>query len=178
MTPYLEVRSLPRSSQRSVLVLVVCALLVVPVGVLIPVGDGDPSSGIARALAMLAILLLAPVLGLALGRPRAFITVDAEAGEITRRTTGHLPDPRAQTERWPITAARVAELEELGTPSRPRWGVQILLDGDEPLHLNSYADRDFAQDTLDHLVLLGIPGHSRAHDREASYAQTPPEQWL
>lgn len=150
-------------------------LLVVPVGALLP---GSTTAPAMRALAMLAIIAIAPVLGFALSRPRETITIDATAGTITRRTVGELPDPRAHEEQWPIAAARSAELVELGTPTYPSWGVQVDLAGDDPLRLKAYADRDLAQDTLDHLVLLGIPGQSRAQARAEQLAAEPPTVWL
>lgn len=175
MTPYLEVRPLAPSRTRRLLALVIAALLVVPVGALLPGGASDP---LLRGLAILAIALLAPVLGLALGRPREFLTVDAEAGTIVLRTTGELPDPRARVRTWPISAARRVELDESGSAVHPRFGVRIDLDDGEQLHLTSYADRDLAQDTVDHLVLLGLPGASRARLRDREFAAQPPVTWL
>lgn len=175
MTPYLEVRTLAPSRGRRVLAIVASALLVVPVGALLPGGTEDP---VLRVVAIIAIALLAPVLGLAYARPREVVTVDAEAGTILVRTTGQLPDPRAELEEWPISAARAVELEVYGTPPDRRWGVRINLDGDEQLFLNSYRDRDLAQDTIDHLVLLGLPGTSRADLRAGELAAQPPARWL
>lgn len=174
MTPYLEVRPLPAPSRRLLLVCT-AALLVVPVGALLPGGTTEP---LLRLLAMLAIAILAPILGLAYARPRQLVEVDADRGTIIRRTTGHLPDPRARVEEFPIADATAVVLEELGTPTTPEWGVRIELRADDPILLRSYADRDLAQDTVDHLVLLGLPGHSRAHAREAALTAAPPATWL
>lgn len=175
MTPYLEVRTLAPTRARRLLAIVAAALLVAPVGALLPGGVSDPA---LRILAMLAIAVLAPVLGLAFARPRELLTVDADAGTIVVRTTGELPDPRAQIEQWPIAAARRVELEEFGSPMHPRWGVRIDLDGDEQLFLNAYDDRDLAQDTVDHLVLLGLPGTARADLRAGELTASPPVTWL
>ncbi len=60
----------------------------------------------------------------------------------------------------------------------PRWGVRIDLTGDEPLWLNSYADRDLAQDTVDHLALLGLPGTTRADLRAGELTAQAPVTWL
>lgn len=175
MTPYLEVRTLPPARARRLLALVTAALLVLPVGALLPGGAEHP---LVRLAAILAIAALAPILGLALSRPRELLTVDAALGTIVVRTTGELPDPRAQVQEWPISAARLVELEEYGSPMHPRWGVRIDLDGDEQLFLNRYADRDLAQDTVDHLVLLGLPGISRADLRARELVAQPPVTWL
>ncbi len=175
VTPYLEVRTLAPSRARRLLAFITAALLVMPVGALLPGGSSEP---LIRIAAIVAIALLAPVLGLALARPRQFLTVDAQAGTIALRTTGDLPDPRAQTASWPISAARRVELEQLGSPARPRWGVRIDLTGDEPLWLNSYADRDLAQDTVDHLALLGLPGTTRADLRAGELTAQAPVTWL
>lgn len=175
MTPYVEVRTLPASSARRWLTLIAAALLVVPVGALLPGGATDAAP---RALALLAIVVVAPVLGLALARPRETITVDAGEGTICRRTVGVLPDPRAHEERWPIAAARRVTLVETALHGTPAWGVEVELDGDEPLRLHAYIDRDLAQDTVDHLVLLGVPGTSRAQLRAAELRAEPPTVWL
>lgn len=174
MIAYLERRTLPQPLGRWLVVLS-GALLVLPVGVLLP---GSGSSQPVQALAILAIIVLAPVLGIGVAHPRRTVTVDGDAGTISVRTSGELPDPRTREQRWPISQARAVELEELGTPSRPSWGVRIDLDGDEPIHLNAYDERDLAQDTIDHLVLLGLPGHSRAAHRERELTAAPPATWL
>jgi hypothetical protein len=174
VTPYLEVRSLPPGHRRW-LAAICGVLLVLPVGTLLPGSSAEP---LTRALAILAIMVLSPVLGLGLARPRALLTVDADLGTIALRTSGALPDPRARETTWPIGQAERAQLEELGTPAFPSWGVRIDLAGDAPLHLRAYADIDLARDTLDHLVLLGIPGQSRAKDRERELVAEPPGVWL
>ncbi|MBO9533106.1 MAG: hypothetical protein J7513_09060 [Solirubrobacteraceae bacterium] len=174
MTPFLERRSLPPGHRRWLVVLS-GALLVAPVGALFP---GNDSSTAEIALAVLMILLVAPILGVGLARPRRTITVDGERGTITVRTSGELPDPRAREREWPISAARAVELEDLGNPAHPSWGVRIELANDEPIHLNAFSERELAQDTVDHLVLLGLPGHSRAAEREAALSAGPPETWL
>jgi hypothetical protein len=174
VTPYLEVRRLPHGSRRWIAV-IAGALLVVPVGALLPGGTSDP---VLRAAALLAIVLCAPVLGLAFSQPHEMITVDADAGTITSRRVGELPDPRAQERSWPIAAARAVELEDLGTPVHPEWAVRIAFTDGDALPLKSYPDLDLAQDTVDHLVLLGIAGPSRAQQREAALRAEPPEVWL
>jgi len=173
VTPYLEVRTLPPGPRWPAAVVV--ALLVLPVGALLP---GSTTSAALRALAMLAIILLAPLLGLSLARPRQTVTVDAEAGTIVRRTAGALHHVRARVEEWPLSAAHHVELEDLGTPVFPEFGVRIDFEGSEALELRAYTERDLAQDTVDHLVLLGIPGHSRAESREAELTAVPPSVWL
>lgn len=175
MTPYLEVRTLAPSRARRLLAFVTAALLVLPVGALLPGGTDDP---LLRLAAILTIAVLAPILGLAFARPRELLTVDAEAGTIVVRTTGELPDPRAQLEVWPIADALAVELEEYGSPVHPRWGVRIDLRDGEQLFLNSFSDRDLAQDTVDHLVLLGLPGTSRAELRAGELTAQPPVTWL
>lgn len=175
MTPYLEVRTLAPTRARRFLAIIAAALLVLPVGALLPGGTSDPT---LRILAMLAIAILAPLLGLAFARPREFLTVDADAGTIVVRTTGELPDPRAQIEEWPIASARNVAIEEFGSPAYPRWGVRIDLASGEELYLNTYADRDLAQDTVDHLVLLGLPGQARSDLRAGELAAEPPVTWL
>lgn len=167
MTPYLETRALPVGRRRSLAILA-AALMVPPAGALLP---GAAQSSAVQILAVVALLLLAPLLGLGFSRGREVITVGEIDGMIERRITGELPDPRARVDRWPISSARLAELDERGTVMEPRWGVLIHFDGDEPpLRLRAWTDRDHAQDTVDHLVLLGIPGTSRQHQRDALHA--------
>ena len=174
MTPYLEVRNLPGRS-RTWLVVLCGALLVMPIGALLPGGTTDPA---LRALAIVAILALSPVLGLGFSRPRQFVTVDGDEGTIVLRTTGGLPDPRAHESRWPISAATRVVLENHGTTPLPLWGVRIELDGAPAIELRRYEDRDLAQDTVDHLVLLGLPGPSRAAGRANDFTGDPSTVWL
>lgn len=174
MTPYVEVRALEHRSRRWI-ALLAGALLVMPVGVLLP---GGTSSLTTKLLAVVAITVLAPLLGAAFSRPRELITVDGDAGTIVRRTLGRLPNPRAHVEEWPISAAASVVIEDLGTPTYPEWRAEILLHDGTRILLDGHDDHDLAQDTVDHLVLLGIPGRSRAHARADAYAAPPPTTWL
>lgn len=154
--------------RRRILAIVAAALMVPPAGALMPSAAQSPG---VQMLAIIILLLLAPLLGLGFSRGREMITVDGSAGTIERRITGELPDPRARIDRWPISSAHHAELDERGTVMHPSWGVIIYFTGDEPpLRLRAWVDRDHAQDTLDHLVLLGISGDSRQHQRDALHA--------
>ncbi|MFT4036133.1 MAG: hypothetical protein QM679_11225 [Patulibacter sp.] len=175
MTPYVEAQVLAPQPARRWLAVAAVALLIAPVSVWMP---GGPTDVAVRGLSLLAIALVAPLLGFALAPPRQTLTIDGDQRMIVRRTVGELPNPRAREERWPLAAARHAELVERGPAGSRRWGVRVELAGGPPLELETFADRDLAQNTLDHLVLLGIPGTSRAKLRDASLTARPPAIWL
>lgn len=176
VAPYLETESFPRG-RRLLLAPVAGALLIGPYTAMF--GRG-PDSAITWVLTALAVVAGAGLLGIAIAQPRRTFTADGESQTLHVAQTAPLPRVALDRVERPFSAVTATSIEEEGTKRRPDHGFRpvITLASGERIVLRCQRESEQAQNVIDHLVLLGLPGQSRAALREAEFNAPPPTTWL
>ncbi|MBJ7472555.1 MAG: hypothetical protein JHD16_14710 [Solirubrobacteraceae bacterium] len=176
VAPYLETETFPRG-RRLLLVPVACLMLVGPYGALL--GDG-PGSLVAWVFTLITGGIGALLLGVGIAQPRRLFTADGSAKTVTISQTGRLPKLTLDRVERPFAAVTATSIEEVGTQREPGHGFRpvLTLTGGDRILLRRQADAEQAQNVIDHLVRLGLPGVSRAAVREAQFGAPPPTNWL
>lgn len=176
IAPYLETESFPRG-RRILLAPVACALLIGPYGTLL---GGGPDHALALLLAILAVAAGAALLGVSIAQPRRKFTADGDSRTLEVAQTASLPRIGLDRVERPFDAVTATTIEEVGTRRRPGHGFRpvITFQSDERMLLRRQDTAEQAQNVIDHLVRLGLPGTSRAAMREAELNAPPPTTWL
>ena len=176
VAPYLETESFPRG-RRLVLVPVAVALLVGPYTALL--GDG-PDSALVWLITALAVAVGALLLGIGIAQPRRTFTADGETETVKVAQTAELPHIGLVRVERPFSAVASTSIETTGTKGRTDFGFcpVITLSSGERIILRRQRGSEEAQNVIDHLVRLGLPGNSRAAVREAELNAPPPTTWL
>lgn len=173
MSPYLESEVFPRG-RRLLLVPLALVFLIGPYGSML---GGGPSDPVRWAVTMVCIAICTAILALGLAPPRRRIVVDGEAGTIRISSTPPPPHFGQVHEERAIADVTGVEIE-IGTRNEPTHRVVVRFRDAPPLYLRANPDRDRAQDTVDRLVLQGLPGHSRADERARMLDAPNPTTWL
>lgn len=177
MSPYSESETFPRG-RRKWLVPIAGAFLVGPYGVMLNDGPSGLIPWIATAIAVAAGALFA---GAGIARPRRSVIVDGDARTIAVTTTAPLPRIGVRHAEHGFDEVLATGVREVGTKKTPSHGfcpVVSLGDPGSELELRRQPSAEHAQDVIDHLVLLGLPGSSRASQRDAILDAAPPVTWL
>lgn len=176
MSPFTESEAFPRG-RRVLLVPVAMLLLIGPYGAMLGGGPADP---LRWAVAMLSIMGCTVLLALGVAVPRRRITIDPQARTVTISSTPPPPRFGQIHELRSFDDATGVEVRMAGPGERsgPAYRAIVTFRGAPDLHLRPHATREAAQDTVDRLVLLGLPGHSRAAEREALLDAPKPITWL
>ncbi len=176
VAPYLETESFPRG-RRVLLAPVAMALLVGPYTALL--GEG-PEGTIRWVLTVLAVAAGGALLGVSIAQPRRMFRADGDAKTLTVSQTAPLPRVGLTRVERPFSAVSATGIEEVGTKKRPDHGFcpVITLSNGERIILRRQRGSEQAQNVIDHLVRLGLPGLSRAAVRDAEVGAPPPTTWL
>ncbi len=176
VAPYLETESFPRG-RRLLLVPVACILLVGPYGALL---GKTPDGVVAWLVTGLAVAAGALLLGIGIAQPRRRFTADAETQTLEIAQTADLPRIGLLRVTRPFSAVAETGIEEVGTKRRPDHGFRpvLTLASGERIVLRRQESEGQAQNVIDHLVRLGLPGTSRAALRDAELDAPPPTTWL
>lgn len=178
VAPYLEAEQFPRG-KRVLLALPACILLIGPYGAML--GDG-PSNPLAWVGTLLAVAAGAVLIGLAIAQPRRRVTVDGDARTIVVAQTAPLPrigQERAERAFDEVAGTTVeAVAPSSGGGSRGFFQPVIELTGGGRIILRAQPTPEHAQDVIDHLVHLGLPGRSRSAQLDSQTAAPPPTTWL
>lgn len=176
VAPYLETESFPRG-RRVLLVPVACALLVGPYGALL---GKAPDGILAWIVTVAAVAAGAVLLGIGIAQPRRRFTADATTQTLQIAQTADLPHVALVRVERPFSAVATTSIEEVGTQRRPDHGYRpvITLTSGDRIVLRRQERAEQAQNVIDHLVRLGLPGVSRAAMREAELDAPPPTTWL
>lgn len=178
VAPYLESEQFPRG-KRVLLAVPACVLMIGPYGSLR--GDG-PDNPITYAVLLLALAAGAALIGLAIAQPRRRVTIDGATQLITITQTAPLPRVGQDRAERAFDAVRATHIEA-GTPAaggRAARGFHPVLDltDGSRIVLRAQPTEDHAQDVIEHLVLLGLPGASRSTAFETQLRAEPPPSWL
>lgn len=176
VAPYLETEQFPRGT-RVLLAAPACALLVGPYGALL--GDA-PDNVLVYTVLALAVAAGALLIGLAIAQPRRRVTIDGEQRTITISQTAPLPRIGQDRAERAFDDVASTSIEGAGSGDRSRRAFHpvLLLTSGERIVLRAQPTEDHAQDVIDHLVLLGLPGTHRDADRDAQLSAEPPPTWL
>jgi hypothetical protein len=161
-------------------------LILIPVALVFLLGpygsmlDGGPKDPLRWAVAMLSIAICAALIGLGLAPPRRRIVIDGRERTIELSATQPPPRFTQYRETWDFDEVERVSIEEEGPRRTDQHGYRatIHFHEGEPLRLERHANSDYAQDTVDHLVRLGLPGDSRAAARDALISAPKPTTWL
>lgn len=176
MPPFIERQTYPRG-RRLLLVPVALIFLVGPYGSMM---GGGPDSPVRWIVALVSIGICAWLMGLGITVPRRAVTITGETRTI--RISATPPPPRFNHDVVERSFDDVAEMtiDEVGTRRTPDHGYQVTItfhDG-PALHLKRNRNSDYAQDTVDHLVHLGLPGQTHADALDAMTSAPQPTTWL
>ena len=176
MSPFQESETYPRG-RRLLLVPIAMLFLLGPYGSMM---GGGPSDPVRWTVTMLSIALCTVLLGLGIATPRRRIVIDPQARTITISSTPPPPHFAQLHEQRAFDDVRLVEVREAVGAAGATHGFRATVSfRDAPeLLLRNHATRDAAQDTVDHLVLLGLPGHARAAERDALLDAPAPITWL
>lgn len=163
--------------RRIVLVPLALVFLIGPYGSMLGGGPSDPVRWVAT---MACIAVCTALLGLGLAPPRRRVFVDGAAGTVRISSTPPPPHFAQVHEMRAIADATSVEIQEDGVRHTKTHGYRVVVSfkDDPALFLQAHRDLDRAQDVLDHLVLLGLPGESRAAMRAARLDAPAPTTWL
>lgn len=173
VAPYLETEQFPRGS-RVLLALPACLLLIGPYGAFL--GD-SPDSPLVYAILAVAVAAGALLIGVAIAQPRRRVTIDGESCTITIAQTAALP--RLRQDRAERSFDDVVDTHiEAVTPGGRGFHPVLDLGSSDRIVLRAQSSEEGAQEVIDHLVLLGLPGTHSAADTEAQFSAEPPTTWL
>ena len=172
----MESETFPRG-RRLLLVLLALAFLLGPYGSML---GGGPSDPVRWVVTMLSIALCTAILALGLAPPRRRVVIDPAEGTVRISSTPPPPHFLQLHEHRAIDDVTAVEIGEVGTPKTSGHGYRVVVSfkDDPPLHLSVRKDLEDAQSVVDHLVFLGLPGHSRAAARQAALHAEQPTTWL
>lgn len=176
VAPYIETEQFPRGS-RVLLAVPACALLVGPYGAFL---GGSPDNPLAYVVLAIAVAAGAMLIGLAIAQPRRRVTVDGDTRAITITQTAPLPrigQERAERSFDAVVDTRIEAAAAEGRPGRD-FRPTLELDSGDRIVLRAQRSEDAAQEIIDHLVLLGLPGRHSAADADAQLSAEPPTTWL
>lgn len=176
VAPYLETEQFPRGS-RVLLALPACLLLIGPYGAFL--GD-SPDNPFVYAILAVALAAGALLIGLAIAQPRRRVTIDGESRTIAIAQTAPLPrfrQDRAERSFDDVVGTRIEAAAAGDRPGRGFHPVLELGSGDR-IVLRAQSSEEGAQEVIDHLVLLGLPGRHSAADAGAQLSAEPPTTWL
>jgi hypothetical protein len=176
VSPFQESETFPRG-RRLVLIPVALVFLLGPYGSMLQGGPHDP---LRWVVAMVSIALCAALIGLGLAPPRRTVVIDGKRRTILVSSTPPPPYFAQRHESRTFDDVDRLSIEEIGDRGTDRHGYCVLIHfhGGPSLELRLHENSDFAQDTIDHLVLLGLPGDSRADARQALIGAEKPTTWL
>lgn len=176
MSPFEEAQAFPRG-RRILLIPVALVFLIGPYGAML---GGGPSDPIIWTLTTISIAVCAAILGLGLAPPRRRVVADGTARTIRISSTPPPPHFAQVHEHRAFDDVTSVEIQEFGTAKTATHGYRVVVGfrDDPALHLRLHRDRESAQRTVDHLVLLGLPGISRAAERAAQLDAPKPATWL
>ncbi|MDO9355571.1 MAG: hypothetical protein Q7T55_17850 [Solirubrobacteraceae bacterium] len=176
MSPFQESETFPRG-RRVLLIPVALLFLIGPYGSML---DGGPSDPLRWTVTMICIALCTAILALGLAPPRRRVVIDPEAGTIRISATPPPPHFLQVHEDRPIDDVTDTEIVEFGVARSAGHGYRVVISFESapPLHLKVHRDRDRAQRTIEHLVLLGLPGDSHLRARNAQFDAEKPTTWL
>lgn len=176
MSPFQESETFPRG-RRVLLIPIALVFLVGPYGSML---GGGPSDPVRWLVTMLSIALCTAILALGLATPRRKVVVDPSEGCVRISSTPPPPHFLQVHELRPISEVTDVDIKPVGVPKTASHGYRVVIafEDDPDLYLRLHRDQDRAQDTVDHLVLLGLPGHSRAQARAAALNPEQPTTWL
>lgn len=172
----MESEVFPRG-RRVLLIPLALVFLIGPYGSML---DGGPSDPLRWLVTMLSIALCTAILALGLAPPRRRVVIDPADGRVRISSTPPPPHFLQIHQFRQLGAVTDVDIVEVGEPKSPGHGFRVVVsfDADPPLHLRIHRDRERAQDTVDHLVLLGLPGDSRFAARAAQTDAPNPTTWL
>ncbi|MDQ8046733.1 MAG: hypothetical protein AAGC46_19050, partial [Solirubrobacteraceae bacterium] len=158
--PFIESETYPRG-RRLLLVPVALIFLLGPYGSMLGGGPNDTPRWI---VAILSIGVCAWLLGLGITVPRRRVTIDGDARTITVASTPPPPSFSHRIVTRSFDDVTGVIIDEIGPRKTDLHGyrVEIAFREGPALELQHHRNSDFAQDTIDHLVLLGLPGVSRS----------------
>jgi hypothetical protein len=176
VSPFQESETFPRG-RRVLLIPVALLFLIGPYGSML---DGGPSDPVRWTVTMVCIALCTAILALGLAPPRRRVTVDPAEGTVRISSTPPPPHFLQVHDDRRIDDVTATEIVEFGTPRTSDHGYRVVISfaSAPAVHLRVHRDRSRAQRTIEHLVLLGLPGDSHLRARDAQFDAEKPTTWL